>query len=182
MSGVKSFQWPCLKVFFLIGDPPRDKWRLLAACWGSDGVPDLFPSRVESSPNRVLYGNDMRAEFCRDVFSSKHLVLSPLAWRSPVDERGPGWEWMGFLWIFGMNSTKFWHWTCGIALTWHWKIWEWSGSLRIILDDSASMMSMFKIEHALSTVIVNVKWVPVADFCQLSALESRKSKGASNSK
>lgn len=24
----------------------------------------------------VLYGNDMRAEFCRDVFSSKHLVLS----------------------------------------------------------------------------------------------------------
>jgi hypothetical protein len=129
MSGVKSFQWPCLKVFFVIGDPPRDKWRpgphptnwrLLAACWGSHGVPDLFPSRVESSsPNRVLYGNDMRAEFCRDVFSSKHLVLSPLAWRSPVEWwTGTG---MGMDGIFGMNSTKFWYWTCGIALTWHWK-------------------------------------------------------------
>jgi hypothetical protein len=61
------------------------------------------------------------------------------------------------------------------------------GMMQIIADHSGwfcihDVYVYSKIEHALSTVIVNVKWVPVADFCQLSALESQKSKGASNSK
>ena len=50
----------------------------LKSCIGSK-----FPSK-KPPWCRVLYGSDMRAEFCRDIFSNEHLVLSLLPPKSHI--------------------------------------------------------------------------------------------------